>query len=94
MPVTFNHPTGVEAVLASAKRVVGGARIVSHPRPIMASEDFSRLLEKVPGAFFFIGQDGHYCHHPEFVFDTSIIPIGAAILADLALSRLTPAPAG
>jgi amidohydrolase len=94
VPVTLNHPTGVEAVLASAKRVVGGARIVSHPRPIMASEDFSRLLEKVPGAFFFIGQDGHYCHHPEFVFDTSIIPIGAAILADLALSRLTPAPVG
>jgi amidohydrolase len=88
VPVTLNHPTGVEAVLASAKRVVGSDRIIPHPRPIMASEDFSRLLEKVTGAFFFIGQDGPYCHHPEFVFDTSIIPIGAAMLADLATSRL------
>lgn len=94
VPVTLNHPKGVEAVLASARRVVGSDRIVPHPRPIMASEDFSRLLEKVPGAFFFVGQDGPYCHHPEFVFDTSIIPIGAAILADLALSRLAPPPAG
>ncbi|MEQ1613167.1 MAG: amidohydrolase [Hyphomicrobiaceae bacterium] len=94
VPVTLNHPLGVEAVLASARRVVGSDRIVPHPRPIMASEDFSRLLEKAPGAFFFIGQDGPYCHHPEFVFDTSIIPIGAAILADLALSRLAPSRAG
>jgi hypothetical protein len=53
----------------------------------MASEDFSVLLEQVPGAYFFIGQDGAYCHHPEYVFDTAVIPIGAAILADLAVSR-------
>ena len=72
--VTLNHGLGVEAVLTSAARVVGADRIEANPRPVMASGDFSRFLEQVPGAFFFVGQDGAFCHHPEFVFDPAIIP--------------------
>lgn len=87
VPATINHDIGIEAVLASARRVVGDERIVANPRPVMASEDFSLFLQRVPGAFFFVGQDGAFCHHPEFVFDSDIIPVGAAILADLAVSR-------
>ena len=45
------------------------------------------FLERVPGAFIFIGQDGAYCHHPEYVFDPAVIPVGAALLVDLAISR-------
>ena len=74
VPVTLNHGLGVEAVLTSAARVVGADRIEANPRPVMASGDFSRFLEQVPGAFFFVGQDGAFCHHPEFVFDPAIIP--------------------
>lgn len=87
VPVTLNHDVGVDAVLASAQRVVGSNRIIRDPRPLMASEDFALLLEKVPGAYFFIGQAGAYCHHPEYVFDTGVIPVGAAMLADLVVSR-------
>lgn len=87
VPATVNHDVGVEAVLASAKRVVGADRIIPAPRPVMASEDFSLFLQRVPGAFFFIGQDGAFCHHPEYVFDPDVIPVGAAVLADLAVSR-------
>lgn len=100
VPVTLNHAQGVDAVLASAARVVGAGRIETNPRPVMASEDFSLFLEQVPGAFFFIGQDGPFCHHPEFVFDPDIIPVGAEVLADLAVSRCAveqippPSPAG
>lgn len=91
VPVTLNHGIGIEAVLASAARVVGAQRIVPDPKPVMASEDFSLFLERVPGAFFFIGQDGPFCHHPEYVFDPAIVPAGAAMLADLAISRSAPA---
>jgi hippurate hydrolase len=87
VPVTLNHDVGIEAVLASARRAIGADRIVANPRPVMASEDFSLFLQKVPGAFFFIGQAGAFCHHPEFVFDPDVIPVGAAVLADLAISR-------
>jgi amidohydrolase len=91
VPVTMNHPDCVEAVLSSSARVLGASRIIRSPRPVMASDDFSLFLEKVPGAYFFAGQDGPYCHDPRFVFDPSLIQVGAAIYADLALSRCAAA---
>ena len=77
VPVTMNSALGIAAALASAERVVGSERIADNVRPVMASEDFSLFLERVPGAFIFIGQDGAYCHHPEYVFDPAVIPVGA-----------------
>lgn len=86
-PVTLNDPTCAAAVVASASRAVGANRITENARNLMASEDFSELSARVPGAYFFIGQGGYAPHHPEFVFDTEIIPVGAAIFADLAKHR-------
>lgn len=86
-PVTLNDPTCVAAAVASATRTVGTGRVVENARSLMASEDFSELSQRVPGAYFFIGQGGYAPHHPEFVFDPDIIPVGAAIFADLAKHR-------
>lgn len=89
-PVTVNHPGPVAAVLAAATRVAGPGRVQADARNIMASEDFSELLARVPGAYFFIGQDGKPPHHPEYVFDVDLIPLGAAIFADLVACRTRP----
>ena len=86
-PVTLNDPTCVSAAVSSATRVVGVERVVENARNLMASEDFSELSSIVPGAYFFIGQGGYAPHHPKFVFDPEIIPVGAAIFADLAKLR-------
>lgn len=86
-PVTLNDPTCVSAAVSSATRVVGVDRVVENARNLMASEDFSELSSIVPGAYFFIGQSGYAPHHPEFIFDPDIIPVGAAIFADLAKLR-------
>jgi hippurate hydrolase len=86
-PVTMNNATTVSAVVASATRVLGAEKVIENARSIMASEDFSEMSARVPGTFFFVGQDGHTPHHPEFVFDPDVIPVGAAIFADLAKTR-------
>lgn len=86
-PVTLNDPACVAAAVAAATRAVGPDRVVENARNLMASEDFSELSARVPGAYFFIGQSGPAPHHPEFVFDPDIIPVGAAIFADLARHR-------
>lgn len=86
-PITMNDPACAAAAAASAKRVVGAARVTENARSLMASEDFSELSARVPAAYFFIGQSGYAPHHPEFVFDPDIIPVGAAIFADLAKHR-------
>ena len=85
--VTLNDPACVAATVASAIRTVGTDRVVENARSLMASEDFSEFLSRVPGAFFFVGQGGYAPHHPKFVFDPEIIPVGAAIFAELARVR-------
>lgn len=91
-PVTVNDAEAVAAVIASATRVLGTDRVVPNARSLMASEDFSQMLERVPGAYFFVGQSGRFPHHPEYVFDPGVIPIGAHVFADLARTRCMPQP--
>lgn len=86
-PVTMNHPNQVEAVLAVARTLAGAENVIANCRPLMASEDFAHFLQRVPGAYFFMGQDGPYCHHPNFIFDTDIIPLGASLLASLLIQQ-------
>ncbi|MFJ3212568.1 M20 metallopeptidase family protein [Streptomyces flaveolus] len=61
----------------------------------MASEDFARIIARVPGAQFGIGArpldaapDAPFNHSPYAVFDDGALPIGAALLAELAERRL------
>jgi amidohydrolase len=86
-PVAMNAPACQAAVLASAKRVVGADKVSARPKPLMASEDFAEFQARIPGAYFFIGQQGAYPHHPAYRFDPQIIAIGAEIFVDLVKTR-------
>lgn len=86
VPVLVNDPACAAHVRDAVIRRLGSDRLIAHPRPVMASEDFGLYLRHLPGAYFFVGQDGAYCHHPDYRFDTGIIPVGAAILTELVLA--------
>lgn len=86
-PVTVNNPTCAAAVVSAASQVVPAHLIKENARNLMASEDFSEFSARIPGAYFFVGQGGYAPHHPEFVFDNAIIPVGAEIFVNLAKSR-------
>lgn len=66
------------------------------PAPIMGAEDFAYLLEKVPGAMFFLGvapegDNWASCcgiHSPRMHVDETALPIGTAILAGCAIEFL------
>jgi hippurate hydrolase len=95
-PVTVNDPTETRFALATAGAVVGTDRIVHLPEPVTGSEDFSRVLAEVPGAMLFLGampegmdpDQAPANHSPRAVFDDSVLPVGAALLATWALNRL------
>jgi hippurate hydrolase len=54
----------------------------------MGSEDMADLLRVVPGAFFNLGHGmGVPVHNPGFLFDDTILPVGASVLAHLVESR-------
>lgn len=95
-PVTVNDPAEAEFVSRTAEELFGPGRFLVTPQPVMGSEDFSYVLQNVPGAFAFLGaclpdRDpavAPYNHSPEAQFDDSVLPDGAALYASLALSRL------
>lgn len=87
-PPTINAAGPAATVAAAAARVVGAESVDTRITPLMASEDFSYLLQECPGAYFFVGQDGPFCHHPEFDFDDDILPTGAAVFVEIVRDRL------
>lgn len=87
-PPTVNHGEQAAAVERAARLVVGPDNLVADVAPVMASEDFSFMLQERPGAYFFVGQSGRNCHHPEYIFDDEIMPIGGAMFVQLAYDRL------
>ena len=58
----------------------------------MASEDFSFMLEKCPGAYINIGNGDTVgrtpVHNPGYNFNDEILPLGAAALAGMVEKKL------
>jgi amidohydrolase len=68
-----------------------GAPLFTDKPPVMGSEDFAFMMEKVPGAYLNVGNGpGFFPHHPEYAFDDAAIPYGAGLYAqvvELALAK-------
>jgi hippurate hydrolase len=86
-PVTVNDEAAAARVLSVAEDLLGGQSALEVPNPSMAAEDFAFFLEKVPGAFIWlgVGEDVSGLHTPKFAFDEGVLPRGSALLAALAL---------
>jgi hippurate hydrolase len=95
-PVTLNDPRAIALGRALAIELGGDEGWHEMAHPLMGAEDFSYVLEKVPGAMFFLGvaEDGtdwkSACgiHSSRMVVDESVLPKGAAFLAQCALRFL------
>jgi hippurate hydrolase len=94
-PVTVNDAEHADFALEVAAAEFGPNRAVRLPDPIMGSEDFSRVLAEVPGAFVFLGAvagddpaTAPTNHSPQARFDESVLPDAARLLAELAWQRL------
>ena len=87
-PPTINHQANSKFAFEVAKKVVG-LKASSSQNPMMGSEDFSYFLEKVPGAFAWIGNGNSApLHNPKYDFNDSVLTIGSSYLASLAEEKL------
>ena len=94
-PPTINDPRAVALFAQVAGELPEGV-FETLPNPLMGAEDFSYVLEKVPGAMAFLGvaaegSDWQGCcgiHSSRMVVDESALPRGAAILAGAAMRFL------
>ena len=90
-PETVNHAQAVAFVETVAKDLLGaeGVRRIEHAS--MGAEDFSFYLQRIPGAFFFLGmavdtsKRAIPLHHPEFNFNDHSLSTGMKLFTELAL---------
>jgi amidohydrolase len=95
-PVTVNNPAQVAVAEQVIAATLGADRYVSQQNPDPGSEDFSFVLERVPGAFISLGacpetvdpDSAPANHSAEAVFDDAVLADGAAVYAALALRTL------
>ena len=75
-----------------AAEIVGEANVERERSLIMASEDFSAMLEVRPGAYINIGNGDTVgscpVHNPGYDFNDEILPFGAAALAGIVEKKL------
>jgi hippurate hydrolase len=79
--VTINSEEETKIGIKTAQELFGSDNIVLNIKPLMASEDFSFFLSKIPGCYAFIGNgdgNGVSLHNANYDFNDEIIPYGAA----------------
>lgn len=95
-PPTVCDERGVQLARAATCEEFGPAAWQTMPTPMMGSEDFSYVLEKIPGAFVFLGAategaDWTCCaglHSDRMSLDESVLALGAAWYARMAIEYL------
>lgn len=61
-----------------AKKTFGEENVVTDAHQYMGSEDFAFMLEKKKGNYCMVGNgDTYMVHHPQYVFNQELLPVGA-----------------
>ena len=100
-PVTVNNCAEAAFAGGCVADLFGAGRASTLRNPVPGAEDFSYVLQEVPGAFVFLGAcppgtdpaGAPSNHSARAVFDDSVLADGTALLTELALSRLSAAEA-
>jgi len=100
VPVTVNDVAETSAVASIVRDLYGEHRYLELPHPQPMSEDFSRVLDAVPGALVFLGAtpadrdpaSAPPNHSPEAAFDDRVLADGVAVYTEFARRHLAPQP--
>jgi amidohydrolase len=95
-PVTVNGASFTDFSMDVARDVLGDDKVVRLPNPVMGAEDFSYVIEQVPGTMMFLGGtplDRNLAgvapnHSNRVFFDEQAMVDGTAVYAAVALRHL------
>jgi amidohydrolase len=95
-PPLVNDAAETEFIADAAAELVGDDNVNRNGNLVMASEDFSYMLDRRPGAYIQIGNGdvagGCEVHNPGYDFNDAALPLGASLFARLAERKLSPPP--
>ena len=96
--MTVNNEAEFDFARETIVDVFGADRFRERPNPRCGAEDFSYVLQEVPGVYLNLSACASADpdaapdnHSPLANFDDSVLPDGAALLAELAVRRLNRA---
>jgi amidohydrolase len=93
-PPLVNNPDVVEVIGKVSRELLGKEHFRLLPTPIMPSEDFSYILQRIPGAMAFLGaRPGGQAavadvHSPQMILNEDAMAVGVALHASVALHLL------
>ena len=94
-PPLVNDAAEAEFIADTAAGIVGNENVNRNGNLVMASEDFSFMLDRRPGAYIQIGNGdglgGCEVHNPGYDFNDAALPFGATLFARLAERKLASA---
>jgi amidohydrolase len=98
-PVTVNDDDAARFALDTAAALLGERSAFEMPNPVMGAEDWSYVLQQVPGAMAFLGtrpkgvkpHETAPNHSNRMVLDEDAMAVGIATYAGVALRWLDPA---
>jgi amidohydrolase len=92
-PVTVNDSGFVDFARGVATDLLGADNYIDRPAPLMGAEDFSYVLQRIPGCIMFLGvmpdgHDGHDhvapCHSNRMMLNEDAMAVGIAMHASVA----------
>ncbi len=91
-PVTVNDPEFTAFARGVAVDLLGAEHYVPSPSPVMGAEDFSYVLQRMPGCMLFLGvmpKDHHHdhvapCHSNHMMLNEDSMAVGIALHAAIA----------
>jgi amidohydrolase len=93
-PPTINHAAEAAFAADIAAEICGEEKVDRNVAPSMGGEDFSYMLQKVPGAMMWVGngpgEGGCELHNARYDFNDQALPIGISFFARLAERFLAP----
>jgi len=88
--VLVNTPENTDWAANVAREVFGKEMVVDTLHPYMGSEDFAFMLKEKKGNYCMLGNgDSFMVHHPEYIFNQEILPLGAAYWVGLTQEYLS-----
>src|SRR5579863_9437726 len=87
-PPTVNHAAEAEFACDVAAEISGGDKVNRNVSPTLGGEDFSYMLQAVPGAMVWLGngpgEGGCFLHNAKYDFNDSALPYGVSFFVRLA----------
>lgn len=90
---TINEQRCTAVAIEAAKKIVGTDKVNESCERFMASEDFGKFLEKIPGCFVFLGSKVENeeiipLHNAHYDYNDDVLETGAAFFAEIVRRQL------